>query len=255
MEPGGIVKTVEERLRSAAEETRRYAAGHRPPDTREEKAPTRTANLLVFVAAFAVVVALFTLPGLLTRIQPGEQPTVTEPLGAPGSVPGTTLGSGPTTTVGASECSSSGTPPPAEDPALPDPVADTRLAVVEAAAACDLDVLVDLAGPGFVTSFGGGGAENFRLWEESGEGRLDVLLLILGMSHGVVPDGQGGEIYVWPAAFAHDSWDDISAEEMEGLNAIYTEEQLDEIGRLGFYGGWRTGIDEEGDWLFFVAGD
>ena len=254
MEPGGIVKTVEERLRSAAEETRQYAAGHWPPEPPREKA-TRTRGLLVFAGAFAVVVALFTLPGLLTRVRPGDQPNVTEPLGAPGSVPATTLGSAPTTTLGASECSSSGTPAPAEDPALPDPVADTRLALIEAAIACDLDVLVDLAGSGFVTSFGGGGAENIRLWEEAGEGKLDVLLLILGMSHGVVPDGQGGEIYVWPAAYAHDSWEDISAEEMDELYTIYTEEELDEIGRLGSYGGLRTGIEAEGDWLFFVAGD
>jgi len=36
---------------------------------------------------------------------------------------------------------------------------------------------------------------------------------------------------------------------------IYTEGELDEIAKFGSYAGWRIGIDENGEWLFFIAGD
>jgi hypothetical protein len=39
------------------------------------------------------------------------------------------------------------------------------------------------------------------------------------------------------------------------MSTIYTQDELDQISGLGSYGGWRTAIDESGDWMYFVAGD
>ena len=75
-----------------------------------------------------------------------------------------------------------------------------------------------------LTSFGGTGVEH--LWEREAEGEplLETLLDLLAGEPAISPEG----IATWPA-------------EVVGLR----------IGELG----WRTGISEEGEWLFFIAGD
>lgn len=158
-------------------------------------------------------------------------------------------------TAPAASCSAQGAPIPEPAPGLPDAVADIRDDIASAASNCDLATLEAIGGDRLRTSFGGGGVENLRLWEEEGNGQLDTLVHILAMSHGVVEFDDGDTIYVWPAAFSHDSWDDISDDELAELNAIYTAQELDQLAGFGSYAGWRIGIDQEGNWLFFVAGD
>jgi hypothetical protein len=65
----------------------------------------------------------------------------------------------------------------------------------------------------------------------------------------------GPDIYVWPAAFTYESWDDIPDQYREELYEIFGEGELDQIAGFGSYVGWRVGIDEQGNWLYFVAGD
>jgi hypothetical protein len=112
-----------------------------------------------------------------------------------------------------------------------------------------------LATDGFNTSFGGGGFDNLAIWEEEGEGKLGLLVEILDLTHATIEAPEGKDIYVWPAAFAYESWDAIPDDLLDELHQVYTQEELDQIAGLGSYGGWRTGIDEDGAWLFFVAGD
>jgi hypothetical protein len=102
----------------------------------------------------------------------------------------------------------------------------------------------------------------FEEWESTGEGKLGILLKVLGTGNAVqtfdeeAAEALGSEtLYVWPAAFARDTWDEITDEEMADLLTLYTQEELDEIAGFGSYAGWRTGITAEGDWVFFVAGD
>lgn len=242
------MKTVEDRLRIAASETREYAAKQWPSPPSRVLTPQRTSGWLAFVAAFAVVVVAFAaLPWLMSmgRSDTAGQP---DPLTTPTST--TTP-----TTAPASKCSAAGAPIPGDDDTLPAAVAGTRAAIVEAASRCDLQTVIDLAGPGFTTTFGGGDAESFRTWEEEGDGRLGSLLAILGMSNSVVDDGNGGEIYVWPSAFAYDTWEEIPPEALDELKKLYTADELEQFSRFGAYGGWRAGITESGDWLYFVAGD
>lgn len=238
---------VDERLQRASAETRRLVENRLPPGI-APKPQTSVRGWVVVGGAFATVILAFGLiPWLLGTSEPA-------PVGGSGplSQPGTTTAIDGT---GVEQCSVTGVELPGPANGVPAAVSEMREELIAAASICDLDRLTELAAPGFTTSFGGGGAEDLIHWEEDGGGRLEVLLAILAMSHGVVETGEGQTIYVWPAAFAYDDWDAIPAELLTELEEIYTTAELADLSQLGVYGGWRTGIDDAGNWLFFVAGD
>lgn len=239
---------IETRLRQAAEETRE-AARAVPPSLRQQS-DRRTAGWLVLATAFAAVLLVFAVPVLLG----GKSTPVVEPVSGP---PTTIMEITPTTTGPENPvvCSSSGVPQPELDPDLPDAVAATAHAIIRFASSCDLDGLAGIANPGLVTSFGGGGIENLRRWEDEGRGELGTLLQLFSTSPAVLEGEHDPKIYVWPAALVHDRWEDIPEDLRHELLTIYTEEELDQIAEFGSYAGWRIGIDENGNWLFFVAGD
>jgi hypothetical protein len=59
--------------------------------------------------------------------------------------------------------------------------------------------------------------------------------------------------YVWPWAYTATSESELSAHEKELLAPV---RGLDEVIVEGTgYLGWRTGIEPNGDWSFYVAGD
>jgi hypothetical protein len=240
---------VEDRLRTAAEETRQLA--RRRPVTRfVERPETRHNGMLILASAFAVVIVIFGLiPAWLSDPRP---PGGTN---SASSTPVQTVTTIVTTTnAPESSCSSANTPLPAAAEGLPSAVANTRDAVIAAAAACDLDALVSLAGEPFATSYGGGGAENLRSWEEQGKGELGTMLRLLDMTYGTTETDQGA-IYVWPAAATYDTWEDIPDEQLAELGTLYSHEELEQISEYGSYIGWRTGIDQDGNWMYFIAGD
>ena len=242
------MRTVDDLLRQASNETRELAArSWAPPLSRPR--PRHRPSWPAFAAAFAAVVVTLGLIPWLAR--PGDTPATQPSVSTP---PATSTPTSPVTTIGA-VCSASGVPLPGEVTGLPDSVARTRQALIEAASRCDLPGLRAAAGADLVTSYGGGGADNLEAWEEEGRGVLGTLLLVLDLGHAVVDDGAGGQIYVWPAAFAYPSWDQIPDHLVEELESLYTPDELDTIATLGSYGGWRVGIGEDGDWMFFVAGD
>jgi hypothetical protein len=238
---------LETRLAQAADETRR-AAGHATPPPLLSPRSTRARGWLVLATAFAAVIAVFAIVPLLVGPQAEPAGTVPSP---------TTTGEAPTSTGPENPvvCSSSGLPQPELDPDLPAAVAAKAHAIIRFSSSCDFDGLAGLATPGFVTSFGGGGIENLRQWEEEGHGELGTLLQLFGTSPAVLEGEHDPKIYVWPAALVYESWADIPEELRLELLMIYTEEELDQIAGFGSYAGWRTGIDELGNWLYFVAGD
>lgn len=240
---------VEQRLGSAAEETRQLAR-NRPPRELGAKKSRPRSGMLVFAATFAVVVLIFGAVPLLVgdRVPPGD----TAPLTTPVDTPVTTTET--TTTAEAVVCSATGVPAPGESPSLPEAVAATRSAIIEAAMACDLATLETHAVDGFNTSFGGGGFENLVRWELKGEGQLGTLLQLLDLSYEVDEAGVAA-IYVWPAAHVYDSWEDVPADLVEELRHVHTDDEIAQMALFGSYMGWRTGIDQDGNWLFFVAGD
>ena len=140
-------------------------------------------------------------------------------------------------------------PPPDDTVGLPDPVAETRAAILAAAEAGDYDALAALAGDEFHYSFGGplegGPAAYWRAAEENGERPLEALAAILRL-----PYALASGLYVWP--FAHGSDPSQFTEYERGLLA---EIPGGAPVRPEGYLGWRAGISPDGEWRFYVAGD
>jgi hypothetical protein len=197
-----------------------------------------------------------------------EGESVPEPAGpdvvATGCVPDqatTTITNGTVTTIPGPTCSAGESGPPTTvangDPSydLTEPVKDKLTRIAEAASRCDAAGLAALAATDITTTFGSdGGPEDIASWPADDE-RFMLITELFNTTHGVTELADGSALYVWPAAFAYDTWEEIPASAMEELLRIYTQEELDQISQLGSYGGWRIGITEAGDWIFFVAGD
>jgi hypothetical protein len=138
--------------------------------------------------------------------------------------------------------------PPAQPSTLPEPVAEKRAAILEAAERGDAADVAALADPGgFEYTFGGpvpGGPAAYWRQIEDTERPLEALAQILQL-----PYTLSRGIYVWP--FAYDKTEDELTE--------YERELLAPLGEGGAFAdgylGWRAGITPEGRWVFFVAGD
>jgi hypothetical protein len=144
---------------------------------------------------------------------------------------------------------------PEED--LPQPVADVRQRVFDAALACDYEALEQIAleqGEGFTFSYGAGpddsAAAYWRELEESGaEQPLRVLATILTLPHTRNESGS----YAWPNAYSESPTDEAWQALVDA--GLYTQEELEPMKAGGMYLGYRTAITAAGDWQFFVAGD
>ena len=135
--------------------------------------------------------------------------------------------------------------------APPDAVLRKRAAILAAAQARDYDALAELSDTQrFRYTFGdeveGGPAAYWRQAEARGEepapaeALATILRLPYTLSHG---------LYVWP--FAYDK--------TENELTPYERKLLAPLGKGGAFAdgylGWRAGIDPDGRWVFFLAGD
>lgn len=171
---------------------------------------------------------------------------------------------------GEASCSAAGLSEEVPEPVgLPAAVAKMRKEILKAAVNCDFELLERLAlrGDGtFQYSFGQSSPEGvgdfWREREREGEEDLAILVKLLSLpyatntiqpSPGVPPN----TIYVWPALAEKQAPDE---EDWRALRAVYPAEQVERI-RSDFealgtgYLAHRTGISQDGDWIFFVAGD
>ena len=165
-----------------------------------------------------------------------------------------------TTTRPRGDCSAGDLTPTVEpQPGLPAPVASTRGDLRRAAVECDYAALAAQAARGssqFAFSFGGSNdpAAFWRAEELRGEKPLRNLALLLELRHASRP-AEAVTQYLWPAAFAYDSWDKVPAADRDALRSVYDDNQLAQFAQAGAYLGHRVGIAQDGEWLFFVAGD
>jgi hypothetical protein len=132
---------------------------------------------------------------------------------------------------------------------LPAPVAEVRAELLAAAEAGDHDRLAALAPEDFSYTFGGevegGPAAYWRRLGEEGQDPLGALEAVLRLPYTLT-----GGIYIWP--FAYDARpEEITEYERTLLSEIPGGAEITESGYLG----WRAGIDPDGTWLFFIAGD
>ncbi len=132
---------------------------------------------------------------------------------------------------------------------IPDAVARKHSQLLASAEARDYETLAELADERrFTYTFGGsvpgGPAEYWRGLESRGEADpAQMLATILRL-----PYTLHRGVYVWPFAF------DTPAGEL----TAYERELLGPLGESyagDSYLGWRAGIEPDGDWIFFVAGD
>lgn len=155
-------------------------------------------------------------------------------------------------------CSAAGLDPVlAPQPGLPPAVARIRSEIAAAAVACDyarLEALALAGQPGFRTSFGNGAdpADYWARLEAAGEEPLRMLVRTLTLPHARESYDPGDPaIYVWPSVHAADP----AEADWRALEGLYTAEEIAGFRELGGFLGWRVGIADDGDWLFFVAGD
>jgi hypothetical protein len=140
------------------------------------------------------------------------------------------------------------------DTGRPAAVVETREALLEAAETADYEALRPLIpSTGFEYTFGGpveGGP--IAYWRElertTVERPLENLAEVLKM-----PYTLSRGIYVWPFAYDVADADDLTAHERELLEPLGPLDTLFVEGTG--YLGWRAGIEPDGTWVFFVAGD
>lgn len=132
---------------------------------------------------------------------------------------------------------------------LPRAAAETHAALLEAAESGRYAALRPLIPPDLSYTFGSGAAGGpiaywRRVERESGERPIEILARILQM-----PYTLSAGTYVWPFAFDKQE-DELTDYERELLGdlAVYS-------GAGSGYLGWRAGIEPDGTWRFFIAGD
>jgi hypothetical protein len=140
---------------------------------------------------------------------------------------------------------------------LPRPVAETRERILAAAESGDWEALRALVpADGFTFTFGGED-DPIAYWqrlEREGVPVLDNLQALLS-----VVAVFNGDAWVWPAPAGKDptEWTREDRYILGQLvdTGVITEAERRDYQRFGFYYGWRIGIDREGVWRFYVAGD
>jgi hypothetical protein len=198
---------------------------------------------------------LLALP-LLVAVACGSDGTTTASSGDPVTTTSSTTTSTSTSAAPASLCSTSTLriQLQAQD-GLSEATAAKRQAIFDAAVACDYDALAKLAGPQFNFTFGdaaGGAAAYWEAREAHGEPVIKVLVQILNLPHVArqLPDG-GAKYVSWPSA----DQDVRTAADWDALKGVYTDEQVAGWRSSDLYTGYRVGISDSGDWMYFVAGD
>lgn len=145
---------------------------------------------------------------------------------------------------------------------LPQAVADARSAVIKAALECDYETLATMARAsefGFIFGDGDEG-DPIEYWKNLRGGEyqaLEYLVTVLNMSFGYKETQFETDVYtpvyVWPAVFGEE--EEPTDADWDELKALYSDEEIAQMRATGFYGGWRTAFTEDGQWVFFVAGD
>jgi hypothetical protein len=146
-------------------------------------------------------------------------------------------------------------------PELPEAVADLRVAVYEAARACNWRALGELlSGAGdFSYSFGDTG-DPVGYWQRQEFLHYQPMLYIAEMLRrpfGVI-DNDGLPIYAWPSAHTYGSWAEVPEAEKEALRPLYDDLDFSVFEEFGGYLGYRIGITLDGEWaqwVYAIAGD
>jgi hypothetical protein len=145
---------------------------------------------------------------------------------------------------------------------LPEPVRRMHRLMLEATKSGDIERLRPLIGLGdnaTQLSFGGvdGDPVSFLKGlsgDPEGQEILAILEEVLSAGYVHLDAGTAEELYVWPYFFAI-PLDKLTPPQRVELFKIVTASDYDDMKAFGSYIFYRVGIDPEGRWAFFVAGD
>lgn len=200
----------------------------------------------------ALIVTLFMALPMACAGGGGETAATTT---TPSSTATTTTPSSNTTSTASISTSTSEPASTTSLPAgLPSAVAEMWARILAAARAGDYEGLANLALQGstpFTYTFGGdqeGPAAYWRAETDRGEDVLDTLVEILQM-----PYGRDGDLYLWPEAYLWEA--PFTAEQRDLLAQHFSKDDISGWEAFGGYIGYRIGITQDGDWIFFVSGD
>jgi hypothetical protein len=137
---------------------------------------------------------------------------------------------------------------PSAAPGLPPRVSETYAELRAAAASGDYEQLRPLIPDQFSYSFGAPEGDAIDYWtnvvEPSGERPIEILTRLLDMPYTLYRG-----TYIWPFAY------DKQPEELTGYERRILGDFADDFGAGSGYLGWRAGIERDGRWSFFIAGD
>lgn len=137
------------------------------------------------------------------------------------------------------------------DQDLPAPVAETRQQLFELASACDyegLAAIVEAHGANFTFGDNSDPVEHWVREGRSGEEPLSLLARLLQTEPAY--EAESGR-WVWPAVFL----DPSNEAAWEQVGEFYDPELAELMRDAGEYLGHRVGIGDDGQWMFYVAGD
>jgi len=145
---------------------------------------------------------------------------------------------------------------------LPEPVRRMHGLLLEAARSGEIERLRALISGGeeptqlSLGEIEGDIIEYLRNSSGDGEGHelLAILEEVLSAGYAHLHPGKPEEVYVWPYFFAV-PLESLNARQKVELFKIVTSGDFEEMRNFGAYNFYRVGIDPEGRWAFFVAGD
>ena len=133
-------------------------------------------------------------------------------------------------------------------------VATTRQAIVEAAADCDYDTLLDLATAGPVSVTIDGAELPVAEWEGREADGEPILRFVAGvLTLNPAPEAGDGSV-TWPSAVDWAFSDVAPGDERSALADVVGEEGIFGWEETGGYAGWRTTIAADGGWSSVTVG-
>lgn len=173
---------------------------------------------------------------------------------------GAVLTNQPLVMDGSTDCSASGLAESwSDDLALTVAAQETRRQILDAAVACDFARLDEIAPAEFIYSIDPGQdspGESWALEEYRGTANPTTWLVgLLQLPATPVTWDTGQELYVWPAVSTK-PFSEATPDEIDQLRRLgFSEEEIETSAREDIYFGYRLGIDVDGNWLYFLAGD
>lgn len=138
-------------------------------------------------------------------------------------------------------------------PALPAGVAAMRAAIARAAVRCDFAELQRLTERGdtpFTYMLAGDPGEPGTFWQHEEARGAHPLLAMVRLLKMPCARMNGGLQYVWPSAYQ----DEPRAADWGALGTLYSQDAVKHYQQVGYLG-YRLGIGQTGEWLYFVQGD